>query len=59
MKKKDIEIFIKEMKAIGDDWTPKQVAEVYGDSTLEDALADRKSLVGTFFNIISKVINRE
>ena len=57
MKKKDIDAFIGEMESIGDEWTPEQVDDVYGDSTLEDALADRKSSVGTFFNIIRKVIN--
>ena len=50
-------MFIEEMEAIGDDWTPEQVEDVYGDSTLEEALADRKSALGTFFNIIGKVIN--
>ena len=57
MKKKDVAVFIEEMEAIGDDWTPEQVDDVYGDSTLEEALADRKSALGTFFDIIGKVIN--
>ena len=57
MKKKDVAVFIEEMAAIGDDWTPEQVEDVYGDSTLEEALADRKSALGTFFDIIGKVIN--
>jgi hypothetical protein len=57
MKKKDVAVFIEEMEAIGDDWTPEQVEDVYGDSTLEEALADRKSALGTFFDIIGKVIN--
>ena len=59
MKKKDIAAFIEEMESIGDEWTPVQVEEVYGDSTLEEALADRKSSVGTFFDIIRKVINND
>jgi len=59
MKKKDIDAFIEEMDSIGDEWTPEQVEYVYGDSTLEDALADRKSSVGTFFDIIRKVINND
>ena len=46
------------MEAIGDEWTPEQVEDVYGDSTLEEALADRKSALNTFFDIIGKVINR-
>ena len=59
MKKKDIAIFIEEMEAIGDEWTPEQVKDVYGESTLDEALADRKSSLGTFFDIIGKVINRD
>lgn len=59
MKKKDIDAFIEEMEEIGDEWTPEQVENVYGNSTLEEALADRKAAVGTFFNIIGKVINRK
>ena len=59
MKKKDIDIFIEEMESIGDKWTPEQVEDVYSNSSLEDALADRKSSVGTFFDIINKVINKD
>ena len=59
MKKKDISAFIEEMEEIGDVWTPEQVEDVYGDSSLEDALADRKSSVGMLFDIIGKVINRK
>lgn len=59
MKKRDISTFIEEMESIGDEWTPEQVEDVYGDSTLEEALADRKSSVGTFFDIIQKVINND
>lgn len=59
MNKRDIDAFIEEMEEIGDEWTPEQVQDVYGDSTLEEALADRKSSVGTFFDIIGKVINRK
>lgn len=58
MKKKDIAAFIEEMESIGDEWTPDQVEEVYGDFSLEEALADRKASLGTFFDIIGKVINR-
>ena len=59
MKKKDIDAFIEEMESIGDEWTPEQVKDVYGNSTLDDALTDRKSSVGTFFDIIGKVINND
>ena len=57
MKKKDVAAFIEEMEAIGDEWTPEQVEDVYGDSSLDEALADRKASLGTFFDIIGKVIN--
>ena len=59
MKKNDINIFIEEMEAIGDEWTPEQVEDVYGDYSLDEALADRKGSVGTFFDIIGKVLNRD
>lgn len=59
MKEQDIDAFIEEMEEIGDEWTPEQVEDVYGDSTLEEALADRKSAVGSFFDIIEKVLNRD
>ena len=59
MNKKDIEVCIEEMKTIGDEWTPEQVEDVYGNSTLDEALADRKSSLGSFFDIIERVFNRE
>lgn len=58
MKKKEIAIFIEEMQPIGDVWTPEQVEAVYGEVSLDEALADRKASLGTFFDIIGKVINR-
>lgn len=58
MKKSDIDAFIEEMEAIGDKWTPEQVEDVYGNSSLDDALADRKASLGIFFDIIGKVIDR-
>jgi len=59
MKKKDIAAFIEEMEAIGDEWTPEQVEDVYGDFSLDESLANRKASLGTFFDIIGKVINRD
>ena len=59
MKKQDIAIFIEEMEEVGDNWTSEEVEDVYGDCTLDEALADRKSSIGTFFDIIGKVINRD
>ena len=59
MTKKEITIFIEEMEIIGDDWTPEQVKDVYGDYTLDEALVERKASVGTFFDTIGKVVNRK
>ena len=59
MRKKDVDTFIAKMEAIGHDWPPEQVEDVYGDSSLEEALDDRKATIGTFFDIIGKVINRD
>ena len=55
----DIEIstFIERMEEIGDVWEPEDVQRVYGDMTLEDALADRMNDVNTFGNIISTILN--
>lgn len=49
MNKSEIEFFIEEMGAIGDEWTESMVESVYGEYTLEDALADRKTVVDKFF----------
>jgi hypothetical protein len=49
MNKSEIEFFIEEMGAIGDEWTESMVESVYGEYTLEDALADRKTVVNKFF----------
>ena len=59
MKKTDIATFIEEMESIGDEWTPEQVEDVYGDYTLEEALEDRKSSLGILFDIIGKIINND
>ena len=59
MKKKDIDIFIEEMESIGDEWTPEQVEDVYGDVSLEEALSDRNSSLNSLFDIIEKVLNRK
>lgn len=54
----DIEIneFIDTMGQIGDLWTKEQVQDVYGDYTLEDALAERQSLVDMNLNNLSALI---
>lgn len=59
MRKKDVDTFIEEMETIGDEWTPEQVEEVYGEASLAEALDERKAVLGTFFDTIGKVINRD
>ena len=58
MTKSEAEIFIDEMKSIGDVWTVELVMDVYGNVTLEMALKDRKSSVGAFMDIISNIIRK-
>lgn len=58
MKKSEINQFIEEMEEIGDVWEPEDVERVYGNDTLKDALDSRKADLGTFFDIIGKVLNR-
>ena len=57
MNKQDIQAFIEEMESIGDIWTDSEVEDVYGNSTLQDALADRKASLGMFFDNIQKIIH--
>lgn len=57
MTKDEREIFIEEMAAIGDEWTDEQVADVYGDKSLEDALRDRKGSVSILGDILNTVLN--
>lgn len=58
MTKSEIATFIEKMEEIGDSWTEEEVEDAYGDSTLDEALADRRSSVGKLTDIISKVLNR-
>ena len=58
MTKVEIDTFIETMGELNDVWTPEQVREVYGDKTLEEALADRKSSVSKLADIIGKALNR-
>lgn len=58
MKKDEIGTFIEQMEEIGDNWTAEEVEDVYGEKSLEEALIDRKSNIGSLMNIIGKVINR-
>ncbi|WP_268890089.1 hypothetical protein [Mogibacterium kristiansenii] len=38
-------LFIEEMEEIGDVWEPEDVERVYGVSSLEEALEDRKIII--------------
>lgn len=58
MTKTEINTFIETMEEIGDIWTPKQVEDVYGDKTLDEALMDRKSACDKLGDIISTIIHQ-
>lgn len=57
MTKQEINIFINEMKPVGDEWTEEQVEDVYGNTSLADALADRKAALGQFMDNFNKILN--
>jgi hypothetical protein len=57
MTKAEIETFIETMGNIGDKWTPEQVRDVYGDSTLKDAIAERQEMVNQLAGNIGKLLN--
>lgn len=54
----EISTFIEIIGEIGDDWTPEEVQEVYGNKTLDEALADRKSALSKYAAIVDMFINR-
>ena len=58
MNQKDAQLFIDEMKSIGDDWTIDQIMDIYGHTSLAVALSDRKNSINMLSNILDKVINR-
>ena len=58
MNKTEINIFIDEMKHIGDVWEPADVERVYGDKSLDEALADRKKAIDDLGNIFGIIMNR-
>jgi hypothetical protein len=58
MTRQEISTFIEKMAELGDtNWTPESVSEAYGDFSLAEALADRKSIIDDFGNIIAAVLN--
>lgn len=58
MTKTEINTFIETMEEFGDAWTADQVEEVYGNNTLDEAIADRRSSHEKMADLIGKVINR-
>lgn len=58
MTKTEINTFIETMEESGDIWTADQVEEVYGNNTLDEAIADRRSSHEKMADLIGKVINR-
>ena len=58
MNKQEINEFIEKMDEVGDVWTEEQVNDVYGDSSFEEALADRQFSLDHMSDIISKVIDK-
>ena len=58
MTKTEINTFIETMEEFGDVWTADQVEEVYGNSTLDEAITDRRSSHEKMADLIGKVINR-
>lgn len=42
MTETEIQMFIETMEELGDNWTPEQVKDVYGDYTYEAAINERK-----------------
>ena len=56
MQDSELSMFIEEMEEIGDVWELEDVKRVYGDVSLEEAIADRKKSVGMFLDIIANTI---
>lgn len=50
--------FIETFEDIGDIWTVKQVMDVYSDTSLDDAIADRKASLSHLVDIAETVLNR-
>ncbi len=58
MTKDERTMFIEEMEEIGDVWEDEAVERVYGDKSLQDALADRKASMSILGNIIGNILRR-
>lgn len=58
MNKVEIDTFIETTGEFGDVWTVEQVQDVYGDISLDEALADRRASYEHISNIIGNSINK-
>lgn len=58
MTKLEINQFIEKMEEIGDVWEAADVERVYGNKSLDEALADRMVDMNFMADIIGKVLNR-
>lgn len=56
MTRTEINTFIETMGEIGDEWTPDQVEEIYGDMSLDEALSSRQTQVSSFLNALGQAI---
>ena len=56
MTRTEINTFIETMSEVGDEWTPDQVEEIYGDMPLDEALSSRQSQVSSFLNTLGQAI---
>ncbi len=55
MTEAEINTFIEEFEQYNDHWTTEKVQRVYGDKTLEYAIADRHACLNHMMNIIKTV----
>lgn len=58
MNKIEIDTFIETTGEFGDVWTVEQVQDVYGNKSLDEALADRRVSYEHMSNIIGNSINK-
>ena len=58
MNKIEIDTFIETTGEFGDVWTTEQVQDVYGDKSLDEALADRRASYEHMSNIIGNSIGK-
>jgi hypothetical protein len=55
----EIRTFIESMEEMGDIWTEEQVNRVYGGSTLEESLLDRRTQMHMHLNNLAALLNAE